>query len=105
MLEAISGEEDEARKSGRRAADSNGNSGRKADDDDDGLRKMTIETTTERGRRRGNDDDDDITGCAKLSAQGSFIFKNPVEKMIFVCIKDRYEKISLLAFKTKIHRE
>ena len=47
----------------------------------------------------------ELTGCAKLSAQGSFIFKNPVEKMIFVCIKDRYEKISLLAFKTKIHRE
>ena len=30
--------------------------------------------------------------------------KNPVEKMIFESIRGRYEKVSFLAFKTKIHK-
>ena len=45
-----------------------------------------------------------LTGCAKLSALSSYFFLNPVEKMIFESIRGRYEKVSFLTFKTKIHK-
>ena len=43
-----------------------------------------------------------ITGCAKLS---DTFLQNSEEKMIFESMRGRYEKVSFLAFKTKIQKK